>query len=151
MLDLVLAIVHFLLAFSIAAVLAAELALLTPTMTANALRLAGRVDAWYGILALALIVVGFSRAIFTAKGWAYYSANAFFWAKIGAFALVGLLSIVPTVRLIAWRRAERQRPGTVPDRPAIAGVRRFLWAEAAAFAFIPVFASLMARGYGVAG
>jgi hypothetical protein len=37
------------------------------------------------------VVVGFSRAIYAAKGWAYYEANGFFWAKIATFvAVVGL-------------------------------------------------------------
>jgi hypothetical protein len=34
-----------------------------------------RVDIWYGVLAGAIILVGFWRAIFAAKGWAYYSVN----------------------------------------------------------------------------
>ena len=41
--------------------------------------------------------VGFARANFAAKGWAYYSHNSFFWSKIGTFALVGVLSIIPTI------------------------------------------------------
>jgi putative membrane protein len=51
----------------------------------NILRLS-RVDNWYGILAAAIVVVGFSRAFYAAKGWAYYATNGFFWAKIAAFA-----------------------------------------------------------------
>src|SRR5262249_1168000 len=71
-----------------------------------------RVDLWYGILAGAIVVVGFSRAVFAAKGWAYYSVNMFFWAKMAAFAAVALLSIAPAIRIIRWRRAlagERSR------------------------------------------
>jgi DNA invertase Pin-like site-specific DNA recombinase len=41
-----------------------------------------RVDVWYGLSAVAIILVGFSRAIFAAKGWAYYSVNLFFRALI---------------------------------------------------------------------
>jgi putative membrane protein len=51
----------------------------------------GRVDNWYGILALVIIVVGFIRATVAAKGWAYYEVNVFFWAKIVTFVVVGLL------------------------------------------------------------
>jgi uncharacterized membrane protein len=36
----------------------------------------------------------------------------------------------------------------LPAAPDIAGVRRFLWAEAVFFAFIPIFAATMARGSG---
>jgi putative membrane protein len=101
------------------------------------------VDLWYGILAGLIVIVGFSRAVFAAKGWTYYQHNAFFWAKIATFVVVGLLSVPPTLRFIGWRRA-----GVDPSDSAVAGVRRYLWGEVALFALLPVFAAAMARGYG---
>ena len=100
------------------------------------------VDNWYGILAVAILVVGFSRAIYAAKGWAYYQANGFFWAKIAAFVAVALLSIIPTIQIIRWRRALTADSAFLPAAPDIAGVRRFLWTEAVFFAFIPTFSPL---------
>jgi uncharacterized membrane protein len=97
--DLHLAIAHHLLIFLLAGILAFEIGVIRLTMTGADINRVGRVDAWYGILALAIVAVGFSRAIFAAKGWGYYSINGFFWAKMAAFAAVGLLSIVPTVRI----------------------------------------------------
>jgi putative membrane protein len=117
-------------------------------MTGIDVHRAGRVDAWYGILAAAIIVVGFLRAIFAAKGWGYYSVNGFFWAKMAAFAIVGLLSIVPTVRIIRWRRALAENAAFAPAVDDIQKVRRFLWAEVVFFALIPACAAAMARGYG---
>jgi len=151
MLDVLLACWHHLLAFGIAAVIAAELALIRPSMTVAEIRRSARIDLFYGILAALILAVGFSRAVFAAKGWAYYHHNGFFQAKMAAFVVVGLLSIVPTVRLIAWRDADRRAPGTLPSAAAIAGVRRLLWIEAAVFTLIPIFAALMARGYGQEG
>jgi putative membrane protein len=148
MLDLVLAILHHLLVFGLAAILAAELALVGPRLGPDQLRKLARLDIHYGAIAGLIVVVGFSRAVFAAKGWAYYSGNHYFWAKIGAFAVLGLLSILPTVRFIQWRGAERAEPGRLPPASELAGVRRVLWLEAAVFAFIPVFAAAMARGYG---
>jgi len=52
-----------------------------------------RIDLWYGIIAGMIVVVGFARAIFAAKGWNYYEHNVFFWAKISTFVFVALLSI----------------------------------------------------------
>ena len=92
-------------------------------------------------------MIGFSRAVFAAKGWAYYSVNMFFWGKMTAFAAVGLLTVAPTIRIIRWRRALAGN-AALPAAADIAGVRRFLWAEAAVFALIPAFAAAMARGYG---
>jgi putative membrane protein len=101
------------------------------------------IDLWYGVFAIAVIVVGFCRAIFAAKGWAYYSHNAFFWTKIACFAAVGILSAPPTIALIRWRKS-----GALPSDTDIQRVRRYLHAELALFALLPVFAAAMARGYG---
>ncbi|MBV8963765.1 MAG: DUF2214 family protein [Hyphomicrobiales bacterium] len=146
--DLTLAIAHHLLIFSLAGILAFEVGVIRLGMTREDFVRLARVDAWYGILAGAIIVVGFSRAIFAAKGWAYYSVNMFFWAKMAAFGAVGLLSIAPTMRIIRWRRALAGDAAFAPAPADIVKVRRFLWAEAAAFALIPAFAAAMARGYG---
>lgn len=147
--DLSLAIVHHLLVFLLAGVLAFEVGVVRPSMKSEDIWRVSRVDNWYGILAAAIIVVGFSRAIYAAKGWAYYEVNGFFWAKIAAFAVVGLLSIMPTIRIIGWRRALKADAAFLPATPAIAGVRRYLWAEVTFFALIPAFAAAMARGYDV--
>jgi putative membrane protein len=147
--DLSLAIVHHLLIFLLAGVLAFEISVIRPSMKREDVLRVASVDNWYGILAVAIVVVGFSRAIYAAKGWAYYEANGFFWAKIAAFAMVGLLSIIPTIQIIRWRRALKADAAFLPAAPAIAGVQRYLWAEVAFFALIPAFAAAMARGYGV--
>ena len=143
MLDLVLAIGHHLLIFALFGVLAAELIVVRKGMDAATVARIGRVDLWYGVLAGLILIVGFSRAVFAAKGWAYYQHNAFFWAKIATFTAVGLLSVPPTIRFILWRRA-----GAAPPDDAVAAVRRYLYAEVLLFALLPAFAAAMARGYG---
>lgn len=146
--DLHLAIAHHVLIFSIMGVLAFELGAVRPNLTVVDVQRVARVDIWYGILAVLILIVGFSRAVFAAKGWAYYSHNAFFWAKIGTFALVGLLSIAPTTAFIRWRGASRTDPGFAPAERDVRIIRRFLLAEATLFLVIPAFAAAMARGYG---
>ena len=148
MLDLVLAIAHHLLIFALFGVLAVEFVVVRPGVSQAWIARIARVDLWYGILAALILAVGFSRAVFAAKGWLYYSHNAFFWAKIATFAIVGLLSLWPTVALIRWRGALKRDPADVPEPATIATVRRFLWAEVFFFALIPIFAAAMARGYG---
>src|SRR5215475_9678547 len=103
--DLALAILHHLLVFMLAGILAFEIGTVSLTMKRNEILRVVRVDMWYGILAGVIIVVGFIRATVAAKGWAYYEVNAFFWAKIATFLVIGLLSIVPTVAMIRWRNA----------------------------------------------
>jgi putative membrane protein len=147
--DLFLAIAHHLLIFLLAGVLAFEIGVIRSTMKREDILRIASVDNWYGILALAILAVGFSRAIYAAKGWAYYQVNGFFWAKIAAFIAVALLSVIPTIQIIRWRQALKKDTSFLPAAPDIAGVRRYLWAEVAVFAFIPAFAAAMARGYGL--
>ena len=147
-LDFILASLHHLLMLAIAAVIAFEIATIRGGMTREQVLRIARVDLSYGAFAAALVIVGFARAIFAAKGWAYYSVNGMFWAKIGAFALVGVISIVPTITILHWRRAAARASTFVPTLIEIDKVRRALWAEAAVFPFIPIFAAAMARGYG---
>jgi putative membrane protein len=143
MLDLLLAIVHHVLIFGIFGILFAELMAVRPDMSsATALRIAS-IDLWYGIFAAAVVVIGFCRAIFAAKGWAYYSHNAFFWAKIATFAGIGLLSVPPTLVFIRWRKA-----GGVPDDAGIQRVRRYVHVELGCFVLLLIFAAAMARGRG---
>jgi putative membrane protein len=144
MLDLSLAIGHHILVFALFGVLAAELVLVRRGVDIATMARVGRIDLWYGVLAGLIVAVGFARAVFAAKGWAYYSHNLFFHAKIGTFVLIGLLSVPPTIAYIRWRRA-----GVAPTDAQVASVRRCLWAELALFALLPAFAAAMARGYGI--
>jgi putative membrane protein len=143
MLDLVLAIVHHLLVFGIFGLLFAELMLVRPGIDAARVKQIAGLDAGYGATAGLIIVVGFARAIFAAKGWAYYSHNAFFWAKIGTFALVGLLSIPPTLAYLRWRKA-----AAPPSDAEVGKARGWLRLEMLLFPLILAFAAAMARGYG---
>ncbi|HEX2593789.1 MAG TPA: DUF2214 family protein [Rhizomicrobium sp.] len=147
--DMAFAVGHHLLIFALAGVIAFEVGVVRQGMTEADIRRVGAADLWYGILAGLILIVGFARANFAAKGWAYYSVNEFFWAKIAAFAVVGILSAWPTVSFIRWRTALKNDPAALPSPAAITTVRRLLWAEVFVFALIPIFAAAMARGYGM--
>ena len=142
--DLLLAILHHFLVFSLAGILAAELALARPGLTGSSLGLLGRIDGAYGGVAMAIIVVGICRVLFGLRGWEYYVSNHAFWGKIVAFVIVGLLSIRPTMRIIAWRRS-----GTgVVSEGEIRAVRSWIKGEVFFLALVLVFAAAMARGIG---
>jgi uncharacterized membrane protein len=97
MLDLVLAVLHHLLILSMAGLLAAELALVRPGVGGASLKTLAVIDAGYGATATLVLVVGACRVSFGAKGAAFYLENPVFWAKIAAFAVVGVLSAWPTI------------------------------------------------------
>ena len=141
--DLLWAVAHHLLVFAIFGLLFGEFVVLRGTLNEAALRRVAALDLGYGLLALLIIIVGFSRANFAAKGWAYYSHNGFFWAKIAVFAVIALLSVPPTLEFNRWRRT-----ATLPDPASLRAVRRFLHIELGLFMLLPVFAAAMARGYG---
>lgn len=143
MTDLLFALLHHLAIFSLFGYFVAEVSLVREGMSPAQAGQLAQVDRAYGMLSLAVLAIGFARAILAAKGWDYYAHNGFFWAKIAAFAAVGALSVVPTLRYIAWRRS-----GQAPDAAEVARVRRYLLAQLVLFAFIPLFAAAMARGYG---
>jgi len=96
---------------------------------------------WYGVRAGLILIVGFSRSIFAAKGCPSYEYNAFFPARIATFLVIALLSVRPTVVFIHGQRAP-----TDPLPGRIAVVRRHLCIELLVFPLLLVVAAAMARG-----
>jgi putative membrane protein len=147
--DFLLSALHFLLAFALAAILAAQGALLRPGLSARSLRAAANLDRLYGATAGLLLVAGFCRVFYGAKGSQFYLDNPVFWAKVACFAAVAVLSIPPTVYLIRWSRQVRRQSGFLPADGELLATRRWLLAQAVVFIFIPVLGAAMARGYGI--
>lgn len=146
--DLILAALHHLLVFALFAIFAVEMALIRPGLGAEGVRRLAALDGAYGGISLAVIAVGFARVIWGLKGWEYYSTYWVFWAKLGAFLLVGLLSIQPTLRIRRWLSAARDDPAHVVPAAEIAAVRPWLHREGAVLLTIPVLAAMLARGIG---
>lgn len=146
--DLLLAITHHLLIFALLSLLVTELVMIKPGMASGIVLRLARLDAFYGAAAGLILVVGFSRVFFGLKGSEFYLSNWVFWAKIGAFVLVGLLSIPPTIRIARWRIAAAKDGAFVPLEAEVLSVKQFMHYEGMVFFTIPVFAALMARGYG---
>ena len=105
-----------------------------------------RADAGLGKFAMLVLLTGALRAAWGAKGWSFYAHNPMFHAKITLFVLVGLLSIVPTLAFLRWRRAQRADPGARVADAAWRRVRGFVIAELVLVALIPLAAVVMARG-----
>ena len=143
MLDLCLAVLHHILVFGLVAMIMGERVLLRVTPL-DVDRLA-RLDAGVGGAAAMVLIVGACRVIWGGKGWMFYEANPFFWAKVGAFGLIAAASIIPTLRFIAWRRARKADPTFQPDPGDVAKVRRWLGVEALLLLPLLAFAAAMAR------
>ena len=59
-------------------------------------------DIIYGIAGIALLVSGIYRVIKFGQGSEFYTENPIFWTKIIVFALVGSLSLYPTITYVLW-------------------------------------------------
>jgi putative membrane protein len=147
--DWILACLHHVAVFSLAAVLAAEVALISIELRARSIERIVAIDLWYGIIAGAVVAFGVMRVIWGAKGYEYYIANSIFWTKMALFVAVGLLSIVPTRQYLAWGRSVKANAAFLPPAAEVAQVRMYLWVEAGLFLCIPIAAAAMARGYGI--
>jgi putative membrane protein len=141
--DAFLAMVHHLAVFSLFAILAAEATLLSAPLSTGRLQVLGRVDGLYGLAAAIALTAGGLRAVYGAKGWDFYSANPVFWSKLGLFVVIGLISIVPTVRIIGWRKTSTP----VADGARLA-TRKLVVVQLVALFALPMLAALMARGIG---
>lgn len=146
--DILLAMAHHLLVFSLAGVLAAELILSSRPPARGIVPVLAKLDAAYGMLAMGVLAAGALRVAYGAKGAAFFLSNPLFWAKVGVFALIGILSVGPTRRIFAWRREARANADFLPSLEEFARMRRVVLLEAALFALLPILAVLMARGVG---
>lgn len=146
--DAAIAWLHFLFAFILVGALVAELFVLRLPIDGRVARLLVRIDLFYGLSSVLLLLAGVARVVWGAKGWDFYQTQPFFWAKMGTFLAIGLLSILPTITFIRWNRAAGADPSfSVPEAQA-KRTRTLVMIEAHLIALLLLFASLMARGIG---
>jgi putative membrane protein len=146
-----LAFMHHLAAFTVMGALVTEHVLFAPAVAASDARKLQRIDLAYGIAALVLVAVGLARVFYFEKGAFYYFHDSWFIVKLTLFAVVGLVSIYPTMVFLSWK--ESVRAGTAPaiDARQVRRVRLCLRVELTAVVGILLAAALMARGYGYFG
>lgn len=71
-------------------------------------------DNWYGVAAILWVGTGLWRAFGgLEKGSEHYLESSWFLGKLGLFAAVGLLEVLPMVLLVRWRLARKH--GRAPD------------------------------------
>ena len=146
--EALLAYAHILAFLTLVVFISSEAALCRPEwLNATVVERLVTVDRVYGIAAGAVFVTGLARIFLGAKGAAYYGGNWLLWVKVGLFAVVGLMSIRPTLRFIGWRKALRA-DGRLPPADEVRQVRRWVMQQAHVIPFIPLAAVFLARGYG---
>jgi putative membrane protein len=143
------AFLHHVLAFTLTACLVYEFIAYRRNMGIAEIRRIQRVDLAFGISAGLLLLIGLLRVFFFEKGLNFYMNNPFFWVKMAAFLLVGLLSIDPTIRFIRWNRTLRQNEVPEISDTEYKRTRALLWLEMIGIAVILLAAPMMARGIGM--
>ena len=142
------AFLHHLAAFALVSTLVLEFVLIKGTLDAQTARRLRVTDMLFGISSGVLLVVGLLRVFHFEKGAAYYFHSGTFIAKLALFALVGLLSIIPTLEFLSWKKILQQ--GQVPSlsdekRRRLSAV---IHLELVGVVLILLCAALVARGVG---
>jgi len=106
-------------------------------------------DIIYGIAGIALLVSGIYRVIKFGQGSEFYTQNPIFWTKIVVFALVGSLSLYPTITYVLWAIPISKGKLPMVKENLVSRLRLIINIELVGFASIPFLATLMARGVGL--
>jgi len=149
MISAIMAFLHHIFAFTLTACLAYEFVAYRQNMTIEEVRCIQRVDLVYGISAGLILIVGLLRVFFYEKGVSFYAQSPFFWVKMMTFAIVGLLSIDPTIRYLRWNRLLKENQPPVTSDAEFKRARLLLTLEVIGLAVILFSAAMMARGIGI--
>src|ERR671912_694645 len=142
---------HHVAAFAIVAALTVEFVLVRGELTAQRARQVLMADIAFGVSAGAILVVGFLRVFYFEKGAAYYFHSVPFIIKVSLFAIIGLLSIYPTIEFLSWRKHLKEGRVPATTERKLRSVRAVIHWELIAIALLILFAALMARGVWVFG
>ncbi|MCA4897920.1 MAG: DUF2214 family protein [Bacteroidota bacterium] len=145
--ELFLRYIHFISIFAIVGSLVSEHMLLQKELTRAQLARLAKIDAVYGIAAIALLAAGLTLWLGSyGKPAVVYSKNWVFHTKVSLFVIIGLLSIYPTVFFLKSRKGNPEENVQVP--PVVFMMLRL---ELLLLFIIPLLAGLMSRGVGYFG
>jgi putative membrane protein len=140
------AFLHHLCAFTLVSAVAIEFALFQQELTLVSARNLQATDRVLGIAAGALLMIGLLRVFYFEKGPDYYFHSHAFIAKFSIFVAIGLLSIIPTLEFLSWRKvlSDGQVPAINAKKRRL--VSAVIHGELLAIAIILLCAAIMARG-----
>lgn len=139
--------VHYLVVFVMIGALMAQMYLLKLSGVPDAVRSIARVDRIYGVSALLVFITGMLRVWHGGKGPDYYFHNGAFHGVIGLFILAALISVVPTLRFIRWRKAVDA--GALPGEGEARKTRMLMHVQLTLIVIITLLITMVAHGYGV--
>jgi len=137
---------HHVAAFTLVSALAVEFILIGQEFSLGTARRLVITDAVLGASAAFLLVVGLLRVFYFEKGANYYFHSHAFMTKLSVFIAVSLLSIVPTLEFLSWRKELRAGKLPSPRADKLRFIRKIIHGELAAIIIILLCAAIMARG-----
>jgi putative membrane protein len=140
------AFLHHLCAFTLVAAVAVEFTLIRQELTLSSARRLQLTDMVLGIAAGTLFIIGLLRVFYFEKGPDYYFHSHAFMAKLSIFITIGLVSLIPTVEFLSWRKV--LGAGQVPaiDARKRKLITAVIHGELLSIVIILLCAAIMARG-----
>ena len=140
------AFLHHLAAFTLVACVAIEFILIGQQLTLASAKKLIAVDRVLGIAATTLLIVGLMRVYYFEKGADYYFSNHAFMGKFTLFVVAALISAIPTIEFVKWRRAVAAGEVPTPDAKKLRVLKMAIHGELLAIVLILAFAAIMAKG-----
>ena len=134
---------HFLSILALTGAIFGQFLLLRPTLQRREVVRLARLDLLYAVAVVGVLATGLLQWFAVGKGAAFYGSNPIFHGKLGLFAVIGIVSIYPTVFFA------RQKKGNPEEEVALPTL--LIWSvrlELLLLLAMPLLASLMARGIG---
>lgn len=140
---------HYAAIFALAGAMLVEYALLRQPDVNPFVNMLARTDLIYGLAALAVLATGLARLFSYGKGLDWYLGTWLMHLKLTLFVLVALVSIVPTLRFIRWKK--RLAAGGRVEPGEQRGMRLLVLVQMHIVFLLPLLGVLIARGYGRIG
>jgi putative membrane protein len=131
---------HIISILSMVSLLVVELFLLKAEMTRGELKRLSKVDGFYGLASILVVVAGLMLWFGVGKGDAFYD-NPILHIKVGIAVMVGLISVVPTVFYVRQSKGGIEESVSLPAR-----IRQLVILQLILLAVIPLLAVMMAQG-----
>ncbi|MCG8384887.1 MAG: DUF2214 family protein [Cytophagales bacterium] len=138
--------IHFISILIIVSCLVSQHLLIEDRLSKKMITRLWRIDGIYGASAITAVSAGLILWFSTGKPAEYYSQNWIFLLKVGLFAVVGALSLLPTLFFWKKRKGNQEEVIQVPGY-----IKTLIRVELALLFIIPLLASLMANGKGYFG
>lgn len=135
---------HFVGIIVLASMVVTENVLISRKLKPGAIKKLAIIDGIYGFGAVLTLVAGLTLWLYVGKPKEFYSGNIIFHTKLGVFALIALMSVIPTVFFLK-NRNNAEDVVNVPHH--VITIKRI---ELALLFVLPFLAVLIARGVGYA-